>query len=255
MTDFGLVVVKALASLFSLAMILSPALQIQRVHAERRTGEMAIMPLAGLLLSCHMWMVYGLITGDIFPLFVTYLIGVVASVVYIGVYYRYTAEKAYARRVVLAAAALVAVISLYTILGKAGATGQSSHDVDQVVGYVTVCGSVALYTSPFETIARVLKTKSAASIPALMCACGCVSNSLWILYGLLQHDAFVWGLGVFCTAFALLQVVLYCVFHPTTDAASAPPEHALDDAEKRELSIAVESPCFAAMKSPLAPLQ
>lgn len=201
-------------------------------------------------------MVYGLTTGDIFSLFVTYVIGVAASAVYIGVYYRYTTEKVYAQRVVLATAALVASISLYTILGKAGVTGQSSHAVDQVVGYVTVYGSVALYTSPFETIARVIKTKSAASIPVLMCACGCVSNSLWILYGLLQHDAFVWGLGVFCTAFALLQVVLYFVFHPTkAGVLQVGDTDVPHDAAKSELSIAVESPCFAAVKSPLAPLQ
>lgn len=205
-------------------------------------------------------MVYGYITDDMFPLFVTYLIGDVCSALYIYIFYRYTHEKAYANRVILSAALVVAVISVYTILGKAGVTNQSSHDVNQVIGYVTAFGSVALYTSPFETIARVLKTKSGASIPVLMCLCGCVSNSLWVIYGLIQNDMFVFGLGVFCVVFALLQVVLYCVYNPNkaslVEAGSeATIDVALDDVTKFELSIVIESPCYEAMKSPLAPLK
>lgn len=206
-------------------------------------------------------MVYGWITDDVFPLFVTYLIGDVCSMLYISIYYRYTQQKAYANKVILSAALVVAAITIYTILGKAGVTGQSSHDVNQVVGYVTAFGSVALYTSPFETIARVLKTKSGASIPVLMCMCGCVSNSLWVVYGLIQNDMFVFGLGVFCAVFALVQVVLYFVYNPNrvprevNGSDEATMNAALDDVNKLELSIAVVSPCFEAMKSPLAPLK
>lgn len=208
-------------------------------------------------------MVYGWITDDVFPLFVTYLIGDICSVLYISIYYRYTQQKAYASKVVLSAALVISIISIYTILGKAGVTGQSSHDVNNVVGYVTAFGSVALYTSPFETIVRVLTTKSGASIPVLMCLCGCVSNSLWVVYGLVENDMFVFGLGVFCAFFALVQVVLYVVYNPNkvtvreavdgNDAVAR--DVALDDVNKFELSIAVESPCFEAMKSPLAPLK
>ncbi|TYZ66503.1 hypothetical protein PybrP1_008840 [[Pythium] brassicae (nom. inval.)] len=209
MTDFGLLLVKALASLFSVAMMLSPALQIRRVYIEKHTGEMALMPLAGLFLCCHTWMVYGFVSRDYFPLVVTYLVGFVAGAVYVTVYYRYTTEKVYARRVIFVTLALVVVVSTYAILGESGVIEQSAHDLEQVMGYVVTGTTIVLYTSPFETIARVIKTKSAASIPVLMCACASLSNTLWITYGLLEHDAFVWGLGVFCVAFALVQVVLY----------------------------------------------
>lgn len=57
MADFGLLLVKALASLFSIAMMLSPALQIRRVYTEKHTGEVALLPLAGLFLCCHTWCV------------------------------------------------------------------------------------------------------------------------------------------------------------------------------------------------------
>lgn len=57
MTDVGLLLIKALASLFTVAMILSPALDMRRICAQKHTGEMALMPLVGLLMNCHMWYV------------------------------------------------------------------------------------------------------------------------------------------------------------------------------------------------------
>lgn len=208
----------------------------------------------------HDRMVYGLVTRDYFPLFGTYFVGFVAGGVYVAVYYHYTIEKVYARRVVAGTLALTVVVTAYAILGESGVLGQSAHDVEQVMGYVVTGTSVVLYTSPLETIARVIKTKSAASIPVLMCACASVSNTFWITYGLLEHDAFVWGLGVFCMAFALVQVALYVVYNPKKllgrAGDSVRVRAVFHDTDKHDLAIAIaiESPCFTAIKSPLAPL-
>lgn len=57
MANVGLLLLKALASVFSLAMILSPSLDMRRLRQQRHTGEMALMPLVGLWISCHMWCV------------------------------------------------------------------------------------------------------------------------------------------------------------------------------------------------------
>lgn len=57
MANIGLLLLKALASVFSLAMILSPSLDMRRLRQQRHTGEMALMPLVGLWISCHMWCV------------------------------------------------------------------------------------------------------------------------------------------------------------------------------------------------------
>lgn len=62
MTNAGLLILKALAAVFSLAMILSPSLGMRRVRQQQHTGEMALMPLVGLWISCHMWCVFALIS-------------------------------------------------------------------------------------------------------------------------------------------------------------------------------------------------
>ncbi|KAF1328182.1 Mtn3-like protein, partial [Globisporangium splendens] len=240
--DPGLLILKALASLCSLAMILSPVPELYRSRKRKHTGEMAIMPLIGLWVNSHMWMVYGLVTSNIFPLFVTYVVGDVCSVFYISIFYRYTKEKAYTLKAIVFGIVVLAAFTTYTILAKAGITGQSSHSVEQVVGYITALGSVAPYVFPLETIALVLRTKSAASIPVLMCLCGAIGNALWITYGLLIDDMFVFGLGIPCGLFALVQVVLYIVYNPNNAHDQHCPVEESVDASKYELPIAILTP-------------
>lgn len=68
-----------------------------------------------------------------------------------------------------------------------------------------------------------LQTKSGASIPIVLCCAGFVSNSLWILYGLVVNDMFVFGLGVFCTTLPLVQIILYFLFNPKRQQQSFSP--------------------------------
>lgn len=74
-----------------------------------------------------------------------------------------------------------------------------------------VCVSVILSASPFETSRQVVRTKSAASTPIVMCT---VSNSLWVFYGLVDFDLFVVVPNVLCVALGAVQVVLYLSTSP-----------------------------------------
>ncbi|KAF1328243.1 Bidirectional sugar transporter sweet15, partial [Globisporangium splendens] len=214
MADVALVAIKVLAPIFSLGMIYNPSLDMVSVVKSQSTGEMALLPLVSLWISSHLWVVYGLLTSDLFPLFATHINGEICGIVYTAIFYRYTAEKAYARKVILSVFAFFIVVTGYIIVAKVGVTGQSAHSVEQIAGYITAIMDIALFTSPLETIAHVLKTKSGASIPVLMCLCGAVGNMLWVIYGILADNIFVLVPCVFCTLLATLQIVLYFVFNP-----------------------------------------
>ncbi|KAF4317713.1 hypothetical protein BBO99_00007967 [Phytophthora kernoviae] len=217
----GLVIIQALASIFSVAMILSSAPDIYCIHKRQDTGEVALFPLVGLWLNCHMLMLYGLATADYFPLFATYLFGDVMSIVYIVVFFRWTKARAYAVKAIGATFVIVALAAAYTILGMAGVTGQSTDGVGLVTGYMMAVGSVLLYVAPFETIKTVLKTRSGASIPFGMCLAGATSNVLWVVNGLLTDDTFIFFLGAVCSVLGLAQVVLYLIFRPTHKSSSS----------------------------------
>jgi solute carrier family 50 protein (sugar transporter) len=49
----GLTIIQVLASLCSVAMILSSAPAMYRTHKLRDTGEVALFPLVGLWINCH----------------------------------------------------------------------------------------------------------------------------------------------------------------------------------------------------------
>ncbi|KAG6592601.1 MtN3-like protein [Phytophthora cinnamomi] len=216
----GLTIIQVLASLCSVAMIVSSVPAMYRIHKLKDVGEVALVPLVGLWINCHVLMLYGWATADYFPLFATYLFGDVMSVLYIGVYFRWTKQRSYALKVIGASFFVVVLTATYTILGITGVTGQSTDQVGLVTGYFMAVGSVLLYISPFETIKTVLKTRSGASIPFGMCLAGATSNVLWMFNGLLTSDIFVFLLGTVCAALGFMQVVLYLVYRPGRGGAA-----------------------------------
>lgn len=177
-------------------------------------------------------MLYGYVTQDIFPLFSTFVFGDLMSILYIGVFIRWTSERRYAMRW-LAPAVLVAVITtVYAVLGKTGRTSQSLDAVQDVMGYITIASTVLLYLSPLATVRRVIRTKNAASVPVALCAAGFVENAFWLVYGAMESDVFIWGISIFSVLFTLFQVVLYLVFPP-----QKPQDHTLEiDLELAKLS-------------------
>lgn len=166
-------------------------------------------------------MMYGLVTGDLFPLFATYIFGEALSIIYVTVYFKHTGARRYAALSISAALAFIVAASLFVILSKIGVIGLSSKQLSNFTGYLMAVGSVLLYVSPFETIAHVLKTRSGASIPIGMCLAGAISNTLWVIDGLLVDDMFVMVLGAVCAFFAAVQVVLFFVFYPKQSAQIA----------------------------------
>lgn len=180
-------------------------------------------------------MMYGLVTGNLFPLFATYAFGEVLAVVYTAVYFRWTKQRRYAAVSIAAALTFILASSLFVILAKIGMVGFSSSQLSNFTGYLMAVGSVLLYVSPFETIARVLRTRSAASIPFGMCLAGATSNTLWVIDGLLVGDMFVFVLGAVCAFFAAIQVVLYFAFYPKQSAQIA------DEAVQVQIQVDVES--------------
>lgn len=159
-------------------------------------------------------MMYGLLSGDIVPLFITCAVDQVFALLFIAVYYYHTPEKKYARKMIGAVAAFVSVVIVYSAMGRAGVTGQSHHDVGQFAGYIGVCVSLVLNASPFESIKHVVKVKSASSIPILFCLAGVVSNTIWVVYGLVVDDLVIAVLNAICAVFGVVQVALYAIYNP-----------------------------------------
>lgn len=161
---------------------------------------------------------YGYLSDDIFPLCATYLFGDAVAILYIMGFYRYTSDQTYVLKVIAAAGSALLVVTLYAVLGKVGITHQSTDRVAEIIGFIGIAMSIILYASPLETIRRVISTKSASSIPILLCVAGTVSNALWTAYGLVIVDYFVIIPNSICLVLASIQVVLYVIYNPNRQA-------------------------------------
>ncbi|KAE9015931.1 hypothetical protein PF010_g7822 [Phytophthora fragariae] len=210
----GLQVLKALATGCTITMFLSSVPAIRHIDKAHDTDDVALFPLVGLWLNCHMAMLYGVVTANYFPFFSTFALGTLLSMVCLGVYFRWTTARSCATKAIGAAFVAVAMCSVYTILGLTGITGQPADKVANVVGYIVTLASLLPYVGPFETIKTVVKTRSGASIPVGMCLAGATANGIWTVYGLIIDDMFVYINGGACMAVGLVQVALYVIFWP-----------------------------------------
>lgn len=168
-------------------------------------------------------MLYGYLTENIFPVLLTFGTGEAFAIAYLGVYYCYTTERAAVRRRVLQLFAALLLVTLYAVSGDyaLGITHQSKHSASVVVGYIAVTVCMLLFASPLATLRRVLQTKSAASIPILMCVVGAVGNSLWVTYGAMIGDVFMWLSNVVCVALGVVQIIVYVIYNPKHQVANA----------------------------------
>ncbi|POM66734.1 Hypothetical protein PHPALM_17349 [Phytophthora palmivora] len=180
----GLTILQAIASSCTIVMILSSMPSVYHIYKNHNTGCVALLPLVGLWLSCHLVTLYGWATGSYFPLFAIYFFGELTSIVYVSVFYRWTTARSYSTKAIAVNIFTIVLLTTYVVLGMTG------------------------------TIKTVVKTRSGASIPLGMCLAGAISNALWVLEGYLDNDIFMLVLSAACSFMGFVQVMLYIIYRP-----------------------------------------
>jgi len=162
---------------------------------------------------------YGFLVSNLFPLFTTMAIGCVLASVYMGVYCKFTTQPMRVAKTLGSAFVFLLLVLLYVVIGATGATGQTNDQVATVIGYIGSIVSFLLYSSPFEKIVQVLRTRSAKCIPIGLCVASAIGNALWTVSGALDFDLFVLLPNAVCAVPPMIQIVLYVMFRPKKQAA------------------------------------
>ncbi|OWZ08089.1 hypothetical protein PHMEG_00019422 [Phytophthora megakarya] len=206
---------RAITTVSALYMCASPTSSVFRIHRHQTVGSASILPFATLWVCNHFWMLYGYVTGNMFPVLTTYAIGDALSVIFLAVYIRWATDRKAIRKTCCIALFCNVVMTVYVVMGKNGAIPQSPQTLKLIVGILAVASSLVLYASPLAAIKVVLQTRSSASLPFAMILAGAINNLLWVVYGFLVFDLFLIVPSSVNAALGLVQVALYGVYHPS----------------------------------------
>ncbi|OWY90293.1 hypothetical protein PHMEG_00041645 [Phytophthora megakarya] len=254
-------VVEVLSAMTSLALICSPAIAMYRIFRKKDVGVASVIPLATLLANAHMWMLYGYMIKNWFPVFWVFLFGDAVGLLYLAVYWRYTPERRQFARVLGFTFAVLLIATLYAIIGGFGYTGQTRGQVGSTVGILCDVVAVCLYGAPMEKLFQVLKYRSAVFINVHMVMASLVNNVMWFTYGVLTDNWYIISPNILFITLNSSTLVLYQVFNPKTHPLPADfNPHATEDSEvletspnnafSRMTSVKSGSPGFEALKSP-----
>ncbi|KAE9055961.1 hypothetical protein PF010_g31946, partial [Phytophthora fragariae] len=162
-------------------------------------------PVVMLFTNCVVLVWYGYLSEDIFPLFVTAIMGLVTCAGFIAVFYRYTDDKRSVHRICAAALAVIVIVCIYGTLGVAGVTDQSKSSLATAMGAISIATSIGLYGSPLATIRRVIRSKSTASMPFTLCLANFSNSVCWVVYAVIVVDVWVLIPNVFGCVLTTIQ--------------------------------------------------
>ncbi|KAL4159209.1 hypothetical protein KRP22_006673 [Phytophthora ramorum] len=263
-----LLVVRILAAFGALALICSPSILLRQIHKQKHVGVASVIPLVMLVINSHVWMMYGYMGENYFPIFSCYVFGDLAALAYVAVYWRYTTEKHYVARVLAVATTIVVILSIYAIVGGLGGSGQTRAEVGRTLGYIGDATAICLYAAPMEKLFQVLKYKSAVFINAHMVMASLTNNVMWFTYGVLTGNWIIIAPNILFVTLNSSTLVLCMVYNPKThplhesffaasDDDNAPIQVSVELSPKAAASKmpSLPSPEYQAMQSPLEPLR
>jgi solute carrier family 50 protein (sugar transporter) len=264
---------RVVAACTSLTMTLSPTPAVYNIYKTKAIGNTNVVSLVSVFANCHVWTLQGLLTENWFPVFATFASGDFIATIYMLVFLKYTPNRMQALKVVAVYAVVLTCITIYAVLSKAGVfTSLSTSQVNGIMGYLAVCVTLVLYSSPFLKVKEVVKYKTGVFIPIHMVIAGTVNNAMWITYTPMSGLWFLFVTNVCCATLGVAQLTVYLIYHPSKHPLGfgATLEDLLEkekEEQSTQLSIAIErsssasskvfppSPCYQPIASPLTSLR
>ncbi|KAF4318874.1 hypothetical protein BBO99_00006990 [Phytophthora kernoviae] len=212
----AVLVFRILAGMATTTMVSSPSLLMYRIHKQKNVGVASIIPIAALLGNSHMWMMYGYLTDNWFPVFSCFLYGNFCAIAFLSVYSYYTTDKRYVIRVLSVVLSVLALATVYVVIGRLGYTGQTRKQLSTVVGFISDVASICLYGAPMEKLFQVFKHKSAVFINVHMVIAGLANNTIWLIYGSLISNWFIISINILFVSLNTFTLFLYRAYDPKT---------------------------------------
>ncbi|KAF5443592.1 hypothetical protein F2P56_036137 [Juglans regia] len=204
---FGIV-----GNIISVMVYLAPAPTFYRILRKKSTEGFQSLPYVVALFSAMLWLYYALLKEDAVLLITINLFGCVIEIIYISMFITY-APKA-PRKLILKMFASMNLGLFSLIVLTSHFLVKNSYRV-QVLGWICVVVSVAVFAAPLSIVAQVIRTRSVEFMPFSLSLFLTLSAMMWFAYGLFLKDICVALPNILGFVLGLLQMLLYTIYRNT----------------------------------------
>ena len=78
--------------------------------------------------------------------------------------------------------------------------------------------NIRLYVSPPDTMKRVVRIKSTASLSITLCLTSMFNELLWVAFGINEDDFYVRSPSAIGSVLSVAQMTLYCTYYNTKES-------------------------------------
>ena len=198
-------VIPAVGACIATLMFLAPLADIQSARALGTLGAMNPIPLVAIVGNCAAWLGYSFATSD------KYVFAANMPGLLLGLFYTMSAIAVAAAPTRLLLEKLL--LAYAAVVGASGfiASTKRLGSPQKVFGYVANGLLILYYAAPLSVLAKVIATRSAASLHLGLSAMSALNGALWCTYGLATKDAFVWAPNAFGVLVSSAQLLLKAI--------------------------------------------
>ncbi|XP_013186447.1 sugar transporter SWEET1 [Amyelois transitella] len=202
----GIRCVSILAVITTVLQFLSGTLVCKQYVKNQTTGESSPLPFLCGMLSCGLWLLYGLtINDDTITLVNT--IGIILMTSYTIIFYIYTLNKSSLIKQIGLIGGILILMTHYV------SSEINTDKLIQRLGLLACSLTLLTIVSPMNKLFYVMKVKSTECLPFPMILMSFFVSLLWCIYGLLIVDPYLTLPNAIGAVLAILQLSLF-LFYP-----------------------------------------
>ncbi|XP_013146431.1 PREDICTED: sugar transporter SWEET1-like isoform X2 [Papilio polytes] len=201
-----------LAVATTILQFLSGILVCKQYVANKTTAEASSFPFIAGVLSCGIWLLYGL-TKRNDKIVTVNTIGLVLMISYSVIFYFYTFKKSAVLR-----QCTFTIIFFLILLGYISVEEDNENLVIRL-GTLASSFTIVTVAAPLSKLLHVIRVKSTECLPFPMILMSLFVSAFWYLYGYIDQDLFVAVPNFIGMVLAMVQLVLFLIF-PSTSHSS-----------------------------------
>mmetsp|Transcript_15295 Transcript_15295/g.15426 ORF Transcript_15295/g.15426 Transcript_15295/m.15426 type:complete len:287 (+) Transcript_15295:316-1176(+) len=212
------ILVPSTACFFNNIMYITPLAKVLQVRFDKKLGAINPYPWVLMIFNCFGWLIYSCLQPDIF-LFWSVFPGMTLGIFYtltafgvLGVKNKFEEKLREGMELMIMTGVIFWGIIIMLITQILVAIPNGDHIALNMIRYVASSFQVMFLFSPLSTLTTVIRTRDSSSLHMPMAIVNGTNCVLWVLYGIVKGDPFLWVpnfLGLICTAPQIILIFLF----------------------------------------------